>query len=82
MTAHSIQFNSHSICDAHIEDKNLIIYNYDEKRLFAIHLYIKFTINRTDFMRNHHKNGSEIRFPLRSSDVILLIKHGFKFYEN
>lgn len=79
MSAKTINFNGYTIANVHIEDKEMVITDYDKRRLFGIHLYIAFTLKRFDFLETHHKMDSEIRYPLRSSDVMLLIKEGFKF---
>lgn len=79
MSAKSISFNGYDIANVYIEDKEMVITNYDERRLFGIHLYIGFTIKRFDFLDTHYKKDNEIRYPLRSSDVLSFIKEGFKF---
>ena len=79
MAANTIQFNGHDIANVYIEDREMIITDYDERRLFGIHLYIGFTLKRFDFMSAHYKKDNEIRYPLRSGDVLMFIKEGFKF---
>lgn len=74
-----IQFNDHQICKARIEDRELVISEYDTNRLFAIHLYVSYVTKRNDFLRSHKIDGDEIRYHLRASDVLLFLKEGFKY---
>jgi len=79
MEAHALSFNGTEICDVVIDGRNLIITNYDDYRLFAIHLYIGYTLKRFDFLKIHKKRDNEIHYPLRSIDILILIREGFKF---
>lgn len=79
METHTINFNGNEICKAEIVDKELVITDYDIKRLFAIHMYVGYTLKRFDFLSTYRKKDNALRYPLRTSDVLHLVREGFKF---